>query len=80
MRKAMRAAATGLRTVRYLVTIRRAFPWWLRALLVIGAIQVPVLPSDEIAAVMAAVVLLAFYRPALRVAWRAAQMDARGSR
>jgi hypothetical protein len=58
------------------VTIRRAFPWWLRVLLVIGAIQVPFLPTDEIAAVTAAIVLLIRYRPALRVAWRAAQLDA----
>jgi hypothetical protein len=73
--RAWRAARVGLLTVRYLVTIRRAFPRWLRVLLIIGAVQIPCLPTDELAAVIAVAVLVIRYRPALRVAWRAAQAD-----
>jgi hypothetical protein len=74
-RRAWRAAVLALRTVRYLVTIRRAFPWPLQVLLVIGAVQVPFSPLDEICAVIAGAWLLLWCRPALRVAYRAAQLD-----
>ena len=73
--KGWRAVRLALRTIGYLVTMRRAFPLPLRILLVIGAIQVPVLPTDEIAAVIAVTWLMLRYRPTLRVAYRAAQLD-----
>lgn len=74
-RATWRGARLALATVRYLGTMRRAFPWPLRVLLVIGAIQVPFSPLDEVCAVIAGVWLLARYRSTLRVAYRAAQLD-----
>jgi hypothetical protein len=65
----------AVRAARYLITMRRAFPWPLRCLLVIAAVQIPVLPTDEIAAIIAAVWIAKRYRPTLRVAYRAAQLD-----
>lgn len=44
-------------------------PWWLRVLFVIGCIQIPVLPFDEIALVLAVGITAMFHRPALLRAW-----------
>ena len=62
--------------VRLLWTVRAAFPWTLRALVVVGCIQIPLLPTDEIAAVVALVWIVARYRPLARVLWHAAVMEA----
>jgi hypothetical protein len=75
LRSAWRAVRLALGTVRYLGTMRRAFPWPLRVLLIIGAIQVPFSPLDEVCAVIGGLWLLICYRPTLRVAYRAAQLD-----
>jgi len=56
-------------------TVRRAFPWMLRVLVIIGCIQVPFLPTDEIAAVIAFVWIVARYRGLARVIWRAALLE-----
>lgn len=74
-RAARRIARLALRSAMYLITIRRAFPWPLRVLLVIAAVQIPVLPFDELAAVIAALWIAKCYRSTLRVAYRAAQLD-----
>jgi hypothetical protein len=68
---------TAYRTARFLVTCRKAFPWWLQLLLVVGCIQIPVLPTDEIC-LAAAVLVLVFhprYRRVFRVCRHAALME-----
>jgi len=75
MRLAARTVVIALRAARYLITMRQAFPWPLRVLLVIAAIPIPVLPLDEMAGIIAAVWIAQRYRPVLRVAYRAAQLD-----
>jgi hydrogenase/urease accessory protein HupE len=59
-----RVVRTGLHLAR-----NRELPLWLRILFVIGCIQIPVLPFDEIALVLAVGITAVFYRPALRAAW-----------
>lgn len=44
-------------------------PKWLRVLFVVGCIQIPVLPFDEIALALAVGIMAVFYRPQLRGAW-----------
>lgn len=66
---------TAFRAGRYLLAVRAALPWWLRALVVIGCIQIPVLPTDEVAAGLALIILWLRYRRLLKACWRAAQLD-----
>lgn len=75
-RKAWQVMRTAMRAARMLLTVRKAFPWWLRALLIIGCVQLPMLPTDELALIAAVIVLLVRFRPLLKVCWRAAQMEA----
>jgi hypothetical protein len=58
-----------VRTGRTLATDRR-LPRWLRVLFAVGCIQIPVLPFDEIALVLAVSILLVRHRPILREAWQ----------
>ena len=57
-----------------LVTVRKALPWWLAALLVFGALPIPG-PVDNAAFIVAVAVLAIFDRPLLRVCVRAAQLE-----
>lgn len=75
LRRAWRVLRTAMRAARMLLTVRKAFPWWLRALIIVGCVQVPMLPTDELALIAAAVVLLVRFRPLLKVCWRAAQLE-----
>lgn len=59
-----RVIRTGVRMAK-----SRHLPWWLRVLFVIGCVQIPLLPFDEIALVMAVGIAAIFYRPALLAAW-----------
>jgi hypothetical protein len=56
-------------------TVRGAFPWTLRVLILVGAFQIPVLPTDEIAAVVALMWIVARYGKLARVIWHAAVME-----
>lgn len=75
LRRVWRVLRTAMRAARMLLTVRKAFPWWLRALIIVGCVQVPMLPTDELALIAAAVVLLVRFRPLLKVCWRAAQLE-----
>ena len=68
------------RAVPLLWTVRAVFPWTLRVLVIIGAIQIPVLPFDEIAAGIALIWIVARYRPLARVIWRAVVLEVYGNR
>ena len=57
-----------LRTARALATDRR-LPTWLRVLFIVGCVQIPVLPIDEIALCVAVGILLVFHRPLLAETW-----------
>ena len=54
----------GMRIARALATDSR-IPRWLRVLLVIGCIQIPVLPIDEICLAAALIILAVRYRSVL---------------
>lgn len=54
-----------LRALRQLAKDRR-IPRWLRILLIIGCIQIPVLPIDEIALIAALIIIGIWYRQPLR--------------
>jgi hypothetical protein len=68
LRAGWRLFRRALRTARTLATSRR-LPAWLRVLLMIGCVQIPVLPFDEIALALALGIIAVFYRPVLRTAW-----------
>lgn len=53
-----------LRALRQLATDKR-LPRWLRVLLIIGCVQIPVLPIDEIALVAALAIIGIWYRAPL---------------
>ena len=74
-RKSWRTLRTAILAGRMLLTVRKALPWWLTGLLVIGCIQVPFLPTDELALAAALSVLWFRYRPLLRVCWLAARLE-----
>lgn len=77
LRTTFRKLVTAYRTARFLLTVRKAFPWWLQLLLVLGCIQIPMLPTDEVC-LAAAVLVLVFhprYRRVFRICQRAAQME-----
>lgn len=63
--RAWRAFRRMLRALRQLATDRR-IPRWVRILLVVGCVQIPVLPIDEIALVMALAIIGIWYRQPLR--------------
>lgn len=71
-RRGLRALAAFvrrvLRTARSLATDKR-LPAWLRVLFVVGCVQIPVLPIDEIALCAAVGILLIFHRPLLAETW-----------
>lgn len=71
---------TGLTMLRYLHVVRRAFPWPLRALIILGMIQNPFLPIDEVAAVIAVAWLWLCYRPLVHAIRYAARTDVRDPR
>jgi hypothetical protein len=71
LRRAWRLVKRSIRTGRLLAT-DRGLPLWLRILFVIGCIQIPVLPFDEIALVLAVGIMAVFYRQTLRLAWQRA--------
>lgn len=75
LRRVWRVLRTAMRAARMLLTVRKAFPWWLRALIIVGAIQIPVLPVDELALAAAVIVLVVRFRPLLKVCWRAGQLE-----
>ena len=64
----------ALLAARMLLTVRKALPWWLAALLVFGALPIPG-PVDNVALIAAVAILAVFYRPLLRVCVRAAQLE-----
>jgi hypothetical protein len=61
-----------LRALRQLATDKR-IPRWVRVLLLVGCVQIPVLPIDEIALVLALTIIAVWYRPPLRDALRTAR-------
>lgn len=66
-RATWRALRIAMRAARILAT-SRALPWPLRVLLVIGLIQIPMLPFDEVALVIALAWLGTAHRGTLRAA------------
>lgn len=63
-----RVVRTGLALAKH-----KGLPWWLRVMFVIGCIQIPVLPFDEIALVAAVGITAMFYREVLAGAWANAE-------
>lgn len=63
--------ARVLRTAHSLAKDSR-LPKWLRVLFLVGCVQIPVLPFDEIALVLATAILAINHRPILRDAWASA--------
>jgi hypothetical protein len=61
VRRALRCAHTLARSNK--------LPRWLRILFIIGCVQIPVLPVDELALLAAIAIMAVFYRPTLRAAW-----------
>ena len=70
----VRVARTGMLAALMLLTVRKALPRWLAGLLVFGALPIPG-PVDNVAFIVALAILWFFYRPLLRVCWRAAQIE-----
>lgn len=68
LRRAWRFLRRVIGTGKRLATSRE-LPVWLRILFVIGCIQVPFLPFDEIALVLAVAITAVFFRPVLTGAW-----------
>ena len=64
-RRSWRGIRIGLRAARILAT-SRALPWPLRVLLVLGCIQVPFLPADELCLAVALGWLFLRHRGTLR--------------
>jgi hypothetical protein len=64
MTKAMGHIRRGMRIARALATDSR-IPRWLRILLAIGCVQIPVLPVDEICLATALAILVIRYRAVL---------------
>ena len=73
-RQAWHTVCVALLAARMLLTVRKALPWWLTALIVFGALPIPG-PVDNAALVVAVAILAIFYRPLLRICWRAAQLE-----
>jgi hypothetical protein len=74
MSTAMVKARTAVKAAKYLITVRAALPRWVTGLIVFGLLPIPG-PVDEVALIVAAVVLIVRYRPLLRVCWRAAVLE-----
>lgn len=68
IRRALRAAKSLSRDKR--------LPKWLRVLFVIGCVQIPVLPTDEVAMAIALTVLWFRHRAILLEAWLTAEVTA----
>lgn len=64
-----RVVRTGWALARH-----RHLPWWLRVMFVIGCIQIPVLPVDEMFLVAAVGITWLFYRATLAAAWTATEV------
>jgi hypothetical protein len=71
LRRTWRTIKRSVRTGKILAT-DRGLPVWLRVLFIIGCIQIPVLPFDEIALVLAVAIMAVFYRSTMRLAWQRA--------
>ena len=71
IRKAAGQVRRGMRIARALATDTR-IPRWLRVLLVIGCVQIPVLPVDEICLASALIILAVRYRAVLAAVVREA--------
>lgn len=67
-RRAWRFVKRVLRTAHALAKDPR-LPKWLRILFAIGCVQIPVLPFDEVALVLAVAIIAIRHRPVLRDAW-----------
>ena len=65
LRKIARAVRTGMRAAKILAT-SRDLPLMLRILFVVGCIQIPVCPLDEVCMAIALVWMFAAHRAALR--------------
>ena len=63
--RTLRAAKRTLRALKQLATDKR-IPRWLRILLAVGMVQIPVLPVDEICLVAALAIMAIWYRAPLR--------------
>lgn len=68
IRKAWAMVRRALRCAHSLARSNK-LPKWLRILFVIGCVQIPVLPVDELALLAAIAIMAVFYRPTLRAAW-----------
>lgn len=62
------------RALRKLATDKR-LPWWVRIMLVIGCIQIPVLPIDEIFLAASLTIIAIWYRAPLRDALATIRRD-----
>lgn len=73
----VRTVRIATRTAKLLLMCRRAFPVWLRITFVIGCIQIPFSPIDELALIVAGltVALHPRYRRLAKLAWREARTD-----
>jgi hypothetical protein len=73
IRAARAFAGRVFRTGKALAGKGSAFPLWLRLLYIVGMVQIPVLPVDEIALCAALVITACVpaYRRALVTAWQA---------
>lgn len=70
MRRAWSFVKHVMRAGKALAT-HKGLPLWLRILFIVGCIQIPVLPFDEIALALAVGIASVFYRPTLVSVWRA---------
>lgn len=74
MTAAWRYTRTALLAARMLLTVRKALPRWLVALLVFGCLPIPG-PVDNAVQIIALIILAVFFRPLLRVCWHAASLE-----
>ena len=76
---ALAAVRTGMRAARLLAS-DRTLPWPLRVLFVVGMIQIPFSPVDELALAVALAWLLIWHRPELRSAFATARQQGQAGR
>jgi hypothetical protein len=74
LRSALAAVRTGMRAARLLAS-DASLPWPLRVLFVIGMIQIPFSPVDELALAVALAWLLIWHRAQLRSAFATARQQ-----
>ena len=76
---ALAAVRTGMRAARLLAS-DASLPWPLRVLFVVGMIQIPFSPVDELALAVALAWLLIWHRPELRSAFATARQQGQAGR